>query len=484
MTETRHRKHRRKASRYDGLGAVVDLFKSRELRRALVPLLIVLFAVFGGASGEGFNVHALLLLLCGAISAVAVLQLEYQDLQSPLKWLLGFLLGYMFLGGLHLLELPTILWRFLGGREIIVEGWQLFGLSPSFEPISMTPRRTLFALVYVLIPFAALLALLRMGWRSATAYLPWTISGIAAFSALLGLMQVTLPEGASLYLYEFTNAGSPVGLFSNVNHQASFLVMSLAFTAVLIGDLRSHERSRDIDVAKRTMIGLCAGLQLIGILAAGSVAGYLLLVPMLAMCVLISQSQRKEFRISRLVLPALILVPAILLVAYSPQLSGLGVTSIENDGPTSRVGIATIGWDVLKDHFWLGGGLGSFEPLYKVYEDPETVGLKFANHAHNDYLQWAIETGLLGIILASVFLVWLIRNMFAVWRSTGDRTVRMRRAASAALIIPLLHSIVDFPLRSPSILMLASICVVLMVLSDLPINKERPPPDRSKQLEL
>lgn len=481
---TRHRKKARKPGWRAIAKPVSNMLHARPFRRSLIVALFLLFVLFGGASGEGFNVHALLLLLCGAVSAYAILQLRYQEVLTPFKWLFVFLLCYILLGTIQLIEFPMFVWQRFGGREIIAEGWQLFGFDPSFEPISVAPYRTISALIYVLIPFGAMFAVLRLGWRSATAYLPWTIAGIAALSALLGLAQVTLPEGESLYLYEFTNAGAPVGLFSNVNHHASFLVMSLAFTAVLVGELRSHERVKDIDVAKRTMIGLCASLQLIGILAAGSVAGYLLLVPMLGLCFLISQSQRKEFRISRLVLPALILVPAILLVAYSPQLSGLGVTSFEDDGPTSRVGIATIGFEVLKDHVWLGGGLGAFEPLYKVYEDPETIGLKFANHAHNDYLQWAIETGLLGIILASVFLIWLFRNMFRVWRQGGDRTTRMRRAAAAAVLVPVLHSIVDYPLRSPSILMFASICVVLMVLPNLSPPDRKSVPDRSKQLEL
>ncbi len=480
----RHRTTSRKRSRLAILKPMNDVLQTRQFRRALIVLFFLLFVLFGGASGEGFNVHALLLLLCGTVSTYAILQLRYQEILAPFKWLFAFLLCFILLGIFQLIEFPIFIWQLFGGREIIAEGWQFFGLKPSFEPISVAPYRTVSALIYVLIPFAAIFVLLRLGWRSATAYLPWTIAGVAAFSAFLGLAQVTLPEGESLYLYEFTNAGAPVGLFSNVNHHASFLVMSMAFTAVLVGELRSHERTKDVDIAKRTMIGLCASLQLIGILAAGSVAGYLLLVPMLGLCFLISQSQRKEFRISRLILPALVLAPAILLVAYSPQLSGLGVTSFEDDGPTSRVGIATIGFDVLKDHIWLGGGLGSFEPLYKVYEDPETVGLKFANHAHNDYLQWAIETGLPGIVLVSVFLFWLFRSMFNVWRRGGDRTVRMRRAAAAALLVPVLHSIVDYPLRSPSILMFASICVVLMVLPNLNPPDRRSPPDRSRQLEL
>ena len=260
--------------------------------------------------------------------------------------------------------------------------------------------------------------------------------------------------------------------------------MSLAFSAVLIGELRSREKISDVDMAKRIVIGLCVALQILGVLTAGSVAGYLLLLPALAMGVLIVQSQRREFRIVRLAIPAMIIIPMIMLVAYSPQLSGLGVTSIENDGPTSRAGIVEISVSLLQDHVWLGGGLGSFEPLFKVYEDPETVGLLFANHAHNEYLQWAIETGLVGMSLLVVFLGWLMRQLFRVWRSSGDRTVRLRRAAATAISISLLHSFVDYPLRSPSILFFASVCVVLLILPQRQAAKAGEAQQSSKALSL
>ena len=450
----------------------------------VLPVLLVVFLVFGGASGESFNVHALLLFLCGIICAISTLGLRWRQFPPSVKWVIGFLGCYVLLGLFHLLDLPVGVWRMFGGREIIEEGWQLLDVSPSFESLSVAPRRTYNALVYVLVPFAALLLLLRLGWRATATYLPWTIVGLGTFSALLGLGQVLMPSGSGLYIYQFTNEGLPVGLFSNVNHQASFLLMSLAFTAVLIGDLRSLEKTSDVDMAKRVLIGLCASLQLLGILTAGSVAGYLLLIPMLAMGLLILQSQRREFRLVRLVVPAMIIIPMIMLVAYSPQLSNLGVTSIENDGPTSRVGIAEISFSLLRDHIWFGGGLGTFEPLFKVYEDPDTVGLVFANHAHNDYLQWAIETGLLGVVLLVIFLGWLIRQMLSAWRMSGDRTVRIRRAAAAALTVSALHSFVDFPLRSPSILFLASICVVLLILPSRRIGREDTTPREDKTLTL
>ena len=464
MSGSRRRRRQRGFSSARILSAMGGVTALPRLKAAIVPGLLILFCVFGGASGESYNVHALLLMLCGVICAIATLNLRWEQIPTSAKWLIGFLLGYTLLGLFHLLELPIGVWNLFGGRETIKEGWEVLELKPAFETLSMTPTRTFNALVYVLVPFAALLLLLRLGWRAVVAFLPWTIVGLGAFGAFLGLAQVLMPEDAGLYIYQNTNVGLPVGLFANVNHQASFLLMSLAFSAVLIGDLRSREKTSDIDMAKRILIGLCTVLQFLGVLTAGSVAGYLLLVPTLAMMFLIVQSQRREFKIIRLAIPAMIIIPMIMLVAYSPQLSNLGVTSIENDGPTSRVGIFEIGLSVLREHIWLGGGLGSFEPLFKAYEDPETVGLVFANHAHNEYLQWAIETGLIGLALLVVFLGWLMRQLFSVWRAGGDRTVRTRRAAAAAISVVLLHSVVDYPLRSPSILFFASICVVLLIL--------------------
>ena len=46
---------------------------------------------------------------------------------------------------------------------------------------------------------------------------------------------------------------------------------------------------------------------------------------------------------------------------------------------------------VLKDHPWLGTGLGNFEWVFPAYQ-PERLGMGWA-HAHNDYLELAVELG-------------------------------------------------------------------------------------------
>lgn len=68
-----------------------------------------------------------------------------------------------------------------------------------------------------------------------------------------------------------------------------------------------------------------------------------------------------------------------------------------------------------RDHFWLGVGLGCYEPAYPAYRLanwPLALG-----HAHNAYLNLLAETGLLGL---SVYLLWL-----GLWG--GHLVVALRR---------------------------------------------------------
>jgi len=212
-------------------------------------------------------------------------------------------------------------------------------------------------------------------------------------------------------------------------------------------------------------------LQLVGVLAVGSVAGYLLLAPTLFFCFLIVGSRRRTFSGQSSFWRAFGLVAGIGLVATSPVLEGLGVTSFSTEN-MSRFGLAGVGFTILEDHVWLGSGLGTFEPVFKLYENPDGVSRIFANHAHNEYLQWAIETGLPGLLLMAAFLAWWLHRFLKVWSVAKDETFRLKRAAAVATLIVMLHSLVDYPARTPAILAFGALCLSLMVLE----RRTRPAP--------
>jgi|GEM_PF-652592 len=443
---------------------LIDGKYGRILVLSTVPSLMVIFSFFGGASGEGLGAHALLLFACGLISAICLWSMPLNALPASLKWPIRFLAALLILALLQLVLMPLGLWRLFGDRDLIEDGWSLFQHNPGFEQISYQPGRTLTALFYVLIPSSILLVVHRLGWRKVVPFLPWTIAGIGAASALLGILQVLRPGMPELYLYVYTNQGAPVGFFANVNNHAIFLLMTLAFTSVLLaGFFAKRKRKTDRDTGLLIVAAVMGAVQVMGVLAAGSVAGYLLLAPTLVFCFLIAHSGRKSIDLKTILLVGLGLIPIVLIVAYSPLLSGLGQTTIVNNGPMSRLGLAEVGLSIFWDHFLLGTGLGTFETVFKSYENPETVSLMYANHVHNDYLQWAIETGIIGLSLLVAFVAWVLRQVIRVWRATEDSTTRIRRAAAAAVLVPVMHSFIEYPLRTPATMALASLCIALII---------------------
>ena len=107
-----------------------------------------------------------------------------------------------------------------------------------------------------------------------------------------------------------------------------------------------------------------------------------------------------------------------------------------------------------------GSGLGSFVKVYRLYERPDTVTSEYVVHAHNDYAELALELGLPGIILMLLFLAWWIAVAWRVWRTgEGGPFALAASIASAAMLV---HSLVDFPLRTAAISSCFAMCLALL----------------------
>jgi O-antigen ligase len=87
-------------------------------------------------------------------------------------------------------------------------------------------------------------------------------------------------------------------------------------------------------------------------------------------------------------------------------------------------------------HPWLGTGLGTWPTVYPRYAIFD-IG-RFANQAHNEWLQWTAEGGFpLGVMLVSLF-VWSLRPAFrSVW--------------GLGVVAVFLHAIVDYPFSRPAL---------------------------------
>lgn len=460
----------------------------RQAARALLPLFLLSALLTGGASLEGEFAKAVLFAGSGLTLACLFLFAPGWS-RGPVITVLILLLLVVLVLAAQLIPLPLPVTAELPVRGAAIETLEALGARPSVLPLSLNRDATFAGLIAFLTPAAGFCLVAAIRWSRGAALLKWVIPVLGGAGALLGLAQVLLGKANSgLYFYDFTARGFPVGVFSNPNHQASFLLMCLPFVAVLASEIRRDWEGSDEDVARAALAGVLGLMILAGIFGAGSAAGYILLAPVALFSGLLLAGGRGGTGAGRLV--GLAAVPLIfgfaaLVVFSSPRLSGLGYTSFE-DGPASRIGINRVSARMIEDHWLAGTGLGTYQDVYRLYEDPATVSDIYIAHAHNDYFEWAIETGIAGTALLGILLAWWMVHFVRLWLNTRTQAWRLRRAASIACLVPVLHSLVDYPLRTPGIAALAAVCLALMVAPkvrpDTPVPEEEVPEGESLRI--
>ena len=143
--------------------------------------------------------------------------------------------------------------------------------------------------------------------------------------------------------------------------------------------------------------------------------------------------------------------------------SSIGATKVGSDtrqSVTSRADILRTTTHAVIDNFPLGSGLGSFRKVYRTYESPDSVTNEYVIHAHNDYVELLLELGAAGLVLMACFLAWWGFAVWAVWvRGEGGPYVRAAAIGSGVLLV---HSLVEFPLRTSALSVFFALCVALL----------------------
>jgi O-antigen ligase len=284
---------------------------------------------------------------------------------------------------------------------------------------------------------------------------------VAGVSVVLGAFQLMGGPDSPLRLYEVTNRTSPVGFFSNANHQATLLLCALPLTAVIAGRMATR-RSRSKRSGGAIVSVAIAVFILAGLAISGSRAGYGLALPTAVASFLIYR-RTVAGRVAAGWWAALALFA--LVFAFASLQGPLGKESLQADmaeAPSSRRVLASTTTEIIKDSFPVGTGLGTFSTVYRRYEDPGRVTRQFANHAHNDYLEAVLELGAAGLLLILAFLFWWGRRALQAWTRDFEGAA-LARAGSVMVGIVLAHSIVDYPIRTAAIVAVFVFGCALMI---------------------
>jgi len=440
----------------------------KRIRESVAPLYLFLCLILGG-SAQGIWANALLQLLGLALIAWAAAEPRNEPLAPPARQLLLLAILAVAVVALQLIPLPPSLWTHLGGRTAFGSDYELLGLKAPALPISLSPYKSLDCLRSLIPALAIVCAIVRLkayrpSWL-AIALIAGTVAGV-----MLGALQAGNTDAeSSWYLYPETNIGVAVGFFANANHMANLLVITLPFLAALLAAGR-RAKFQHLTALVAAVIGAGAVI-LVGIMLNRSIAAYGLALPVLCASALIVIPPRTRARPILMITAALLLLGALGAIAASSTSPGpLGAsTSVQSRAEMLRTTTRAIG-----DFMPLGSGLGSFSNVYDLYEDPSLVTDTYVVHAHNDYAELALETGVPGMIVLLLFLGWWVGAVGRVWRS--GEAAPFARAASIASAAILAHSLVDFPLRTAAISACFGMCLALVA------DRRAPPPSDPSDL--
>jgi O-antigen ligase len=435
--------------------------------------------LLGGGTRGGYLSDAILELL-----AIPALLLVVSSLIDALRrntpvprstsWalMLGFAIAVLPL--LQLVPLPPWIWTKLPGREAIVAIFDLVGGQGNWMPISVSPNATWLSLLSLLPPMAIFFGAIQLGYRERRG-LSLVVISVGIISAFLGLIQVAQGPTGQLRFYPTTSNTEAVGFFANRNDFAALLYAVLLFVGAWAIDIAYKAVSwRHVSRAISMVILTAAFLVLIVLIAteamARSRAGLVLTIVALAGVLAMAFAERRKasgIGPGKLLLGATLL--AVMLAAQFTLyriLDRFAVEPLEDARVTfarETVGAASV-------FMPFGAGVGTFVPVYAMFEQPsDTIANSnvYINHAHNDFLEIWLETGVLGIALFGVFVIILgFRSVELWWRppdKAGELDRSLMRAATLAIALLIAHSFVEYPLRTGAIMAIFAFCCALLI---------------------
>jgi O-antigen ligase len=238
---------------------------------------------------------------------------------------------------------------------------------------------------------------------------------------------------------------------------ATLLLVTIPFLAATIAGAKKRGKQQYSAVA--AVVAGIGILVVVGLALNGSIAGYGLTPAMIALSILIFVPPASRLRYWILGLAALLAIGFVVAL----ESTAIGETEIgqhATNAVQSRVEILSTTSHAVRDFMPFGSGLGSFRQVYPLYESWTDIPSTIVIHVHNDYAEVALELGIAGVVLMLAFLAWWALAVARIWRTAEAGP--FARAAAIASAAVLIHSLVDFPLRTAAIAACFGMCVALL----------------------
>lgn len=307
-----------------------------------------------------------------------------------------------------------------------------------------------------------LLTVVGLSERRRFRWLLWTLilSGLA--QALYGSVMVMSGLEYGAWGAKQAYRGFATGSFVNRNHFAGYLEICIAAALGLIvaSPLRRSARRGwrqhlrhwlDLAQDRRLFARAAIAVFFIALILSQSRMGNVAAVGgVCASSLALLLSQRRGGMIGGLLLIGSILLIDIWLFGHwfgFEQLAERYATAGSDAG--SRLDLLADARRMIPAYGWIGSGLGTFMLAYPEFRSPAIQG--FVDHAHNDYAQFLIETGVIGFALIAGLVIATVTRALLILRRRRDALAQGVAAAALSAIGALaIHSSADFNLQIPA----------------------------------
>jgi len=401
------------------------------------------------------------------LELAAVLLLAYPLARPVFRQRLsrGLLLGlalFMLLPVLQVLPMPFSMWQTLPGRDVYAGALTAFGTTTNTHPLSLLPMATEVAWLALLPPLAVFLVAVSLP-EAALRKCVYLFIAMATAQAILALVQFG-GGAATTFRTSLNDIGTGVGTYVNRNHLAGMLAMALPISLGLLASRIGHAgdqlryRSRSL---LRRLAGSLNPARLNQTLIFSAVSIVILLGAifsrsrtgiMLAMLGIFLTAVLYGFRIGGRRSTNLVTVFSVIGLALAvevglaPVLERFSAEAALEDARWSIFGSSIT---ALGQFFPFGSGLGTFPEIYRRFQ-PAEISL-FVNHAHNDYIEYLFEGGLMAAVVILLFLFAYVRAWPRLLRLQRWGTLSfMQAGAGVGLLLMALHGLTDYNWHIPA----------------------------------
>lgn len=425
-------------------------FTAEQRFTGAVAAYLVACLLLGGASAAGafpnvsLQVLGLFLLWWGGARLV-------RSSVEPRIYRALILLGLILcLPLIQMVPLPVDWWSALPGRKLVSNAYVQLDVSRPMLGLSLSPYRTFSSWLSLIPASAVYVAMLTVDgdYRNRVGFI---VVGAALISLILGFAQFGSAPSQYFYFYDITNVGAAVGFFSNRNHLATLFLIAIPFLGLIFPSAGNTFVSRPAKIGRRVAAIALLAMLCAGILLTGSRAGLALILPTILL------TYGSAVRTSKGISPwpviagtgafCALVVAAFLYGPFYERILARSANIEDEARLTVAPIVARTGWE----NFPFGTGFGTFDPVFRQAAGSANLQPNFVNHAHNDYLELWLTGGLPALLLVLAFLWWFAVTVVPNWRAKGASGGAAARCAGIVITVVLLHSFVDYPLRTAAI---------------------------------